>query len=300
MDHLSTDLSSDVEDLLAGREWGRICALAGECQRDLAECADSYGGLFLARPFDPALFGTLAFACAFGGPWLTPDQLRVAARTCLWCFGLDWLVDYVATTPGEVDGIVRRCLAVAGGAAPGPDDELTRFLADIRDDLSAAGTFPALHPIWYDELRRMLTAMARERDWRSAGDARPTFDEYLHNADNLGFSFVYVSHWFLAGEPVPAERVGELRAAGWEVQRVIRLLNDLGTYERDVTWGDLNALMLGVTRSDVSRRVAALTDHCRELIRPLRVEHPKLTVYLSRQIGFNMGFYRIGDYWGTL
>src|SRR2546429_1334909 len=90
------DPSDTRDDLREAREWGRMCALAGDAQRDLADCATRYGGLFAARPFDAGLFATLAFACAYGAPWLSPDGLRLATRTCLWCFGLDWVIDYAA------------------------------------------------------------------------------------------------------------------------------------------------------------------------------------------------------------
>ena len=294
------------DDLREAREWGRLCGLAGHAQRDLAECASRYGSLFVARSFDPALFATLAFACAYGAPWLPPERLRVATRTCLWSFGLDWLVDYAADSRAEVDGVVRACLAVADGSEPAAGDaparfdparcDLTRFLAELRDELAAGPDFAALHPIWREELRRMLEAMAREWDWRHG--TPPTIEQYLANADNLGFSFVFATHLFLTGTPYTAGDMAGLRAAGRAVQRVIRLLNDLGTYERDIAWGDLNALLLGTTRAQVAGRVAALTDRCEDLIRPLRPRHPELTGYLSRQIGFNQGFYRIADYWG--
>jgi len=286
-------------DLREAREWGRLCAVAGHAQRDLADCAGRYRGLFAARPFDPGLFATLAFACAYGAAWLPPDRLRVATRTCLWCFGLDWLVDYKARSRAEVRGVVDACLAVADGGDPAPGDDLARFLADLRDELADRPDFAALRPIWRDELRRMLEAMAREWDWRADPHRpSPTFEEYLANADNLGFSFAFATHLCLTGTAYTALDLAELRAAGRAVQRVIRLLNDLGTYERDVSWGDLNVLLLGNTRAQVSAHVAALTDRCGELIGPLRARHPELTGYLSRQLGFNQGFYRISDYWG--
>jgi hypothetical protein len=289
-----THLSDDRRE---AREWGRMCALAGQAQRDLADCAAGYRGLFAARPFDPGLFATLAFACAYGAPWLPPDGLRVATRTCLWCFGLDWLVDYAAGSRAEVHGVVRACLAVADGGDPAPGDDLARFLADLRGELAGTPDLPALYPVWREELRRMLDAMAREWDWRSEA-AAPTVEEYLANADNLGFSFVFTTHLFLTGDRYTAEEVAELRTAGRAVQRVVRLLNDLGTYDRDVRWGDLNVLLLGVTRADVTARIAVLTDRCDELVGPVRARHPELAGYLSRQLGFNQGFYRFADYWG--
>lgn len=202
-------------------EAGTICARAGHSQREMREWAETYPGLFSAKPFDAALYSTLSLAMAFGGPWFTAEQLRMANKTSLWAFGLDWLVDYVATSPAEVADIARRCLDVAAGGPPVPGDDLTRMLADIRDELASSPAFPELGPIWRDELERMLDGMLTEWRWKS-DKVTPTFEEYLGNADNLGFSFVFAAHWIhVTGQGAVAD-VGPLREAGRAVQRVIR------------------------------------------------------------------------------
>ncbi|MEV7006979.1 terpene synthase family protein [Streptosporangium sp. NPDC051022] len=284
-------------------ECGAICAVAGQSQRGMRSWAAAYPGLFSARPFDDALYSTLSLAMAFSGPRFTAERLQMANKVCLWAFGLDWLIDYVATSAREVDDIVRRCLEVADGASPSEGDDLTLMLAAIRDELAAAPAFPVLGPLWREELRRMLEAMLVEWHWK-AGKVTPTFEEYLGNADNLGFSFAFASHWlYTAGGDVTGDVTGDLgrvTEAYRAVQRVIRLLNDLGTYERDVTWGDLNVLLLGLTRPEVERHVAELAARSRELIAPLRADDPEQADYLERQMDFCAGFYQVTDYWGTL
>jgi hypothetical protein len=89
-------------------------------------------------------------------------------------------------------------------------------------------------------------------------------------------------------------------AAGRQVQLIIRLLNDLGTYDRDVAWGDLNALMLGVSQRVILDKVAGLIDECRTLVGSLRTGVPRVADYLMRLVEFNIGFYQVADYWGTL
>ncbi|MFF5111145.1 terpene synthase family protein [Streptosporangium sp. NPDC000509] len=281
------------------REAGAICARAGRSQRDMREWAETYPGLFSAKPFDAALYSTLSLAMAFGGPWFGAEQLRMANKVSLWAFGLDWLVDYVATSLPEVRAIARRCLDVADGASPVPDDDLTRMLGDIRDELAASPAFPELGPVWRDELERMLDGMLTEWRWKT-DKVTPTYEEYLGNADNLGFSYAFAAHWIHVTGPGAVADVDALREAGWAVQRVIRLLNDLGTYERDVAWGDLNVLLLGAGRAEVEQRIAGLAARSRELIAPLRTTHPELAGYMERQMDFCAGFYQVGDYWGTL
>lgn len=284
---------------LSPAECGRSAAVAGQVGRRMREWAQSYPQLFSAKPFDPTLFTTLALASAFSGPWLTAAELRMANRVCLWCFGLDWRIDYLASSPEQARETARRCLRVADGASPADGDDLTRFLADIRDELRSAAAYPALGGVWRDELARMLDAMIIESEWKHAA-ARPSFEEYLGNADNLGFCFVFTTHWIATAPPGPPGDVPAIRAASRAVQRVVRLLNDLGTYQRDREWGDLNALLLGVGRDEVERRAAALAEEARETIAPLRAAHAELAAYLERQMDFCAGFYGVADYWGTL
>jgi hypothetical protein len=275
--------------------------LAADGQRDLLRCAAAYRDLFPDDPFEPALFSAVPLATAFGAPWCTADQLRMANRTSLWIFAVDWLIDCQADSRDEVQDIVRKCLAVVDSGEPVPGDSLTRFLADIRDELAKASLFATLGSIWRDQLNRMLTAMAREWDWKSArtlhGGTGPTFQEYLANADNYGSSLVNVAHWIVTGDSYPVDHLEELRLASGEVQQVLRLLNDLASYRRELAWRDLNALMLGVDRVEVAERITVLVNRCRASHRRLAADDPTAAVYLDRQIGYSMGFYKMTDYW---
>jgi hypothetical protein len=294
------------DEMLVGVDHGRICALATAGQRDLQNRATAHPELFAANPFDPALFGTIALATAFGAPECTVEQLQVANRMALWVFAVDWLVDYAAKSRKEVEDIVASCLAVAGGAAPTATDPLAHFLAEIRDDLAAAPGFPTYRLLWREEVERMLTAMAREWEWKAvdtagaAGGAGPTVDEYLDNSDNTGLVLVHVSHWLYTGDRECLERLDQLITAGRAAQRVLRLVNDLATVHRDEEWGDLNAIMLIGDRAEVSRQVTVLAERCLELLRPLELTCPQQAGYLARQLGFTTGFYKITDFWGGL
>ncbi|MGN9911655.1 terpene synthase family protein [Phytohabitans sp. LJ34] len=274
--------------------------MAGQTQREMLRWVEAYPSLFSAKPFDATLYSTLSLATAFSGPSLDSGQQRMANAATLWCFALDWQVDYVATSAAEATAIARRCLAVAGGAAPEPDDELGALLAEIRGELAGAEAFAVLDPVWRDELRRMLDGMVREHQWKAPDASRPSFEEYLANADNLGFSFVFVAHWIHAGPPPSVVDIDDVRVASWAVQRVIRLLNDLATYERDVKWGDLNALMLGLDRTDVAQRAHTLAAEARRHLDAVRDRQPALSDYMERQMDFCFGFYGVTDYWGAL
>ncbi len=282
-------------------EQGRVCALAMECLRDLQECAAEHPGLFSAKPFGATVFSGVALANAFGSPGATAAQIRIAARTALWAFAADWLIDYVATSREEIDAVVRGCAAVGDGAEPDPDVPIQALLASLRDELAARPGWAAHHQVWRDHLRRYLLANAREWDWNAArAETLPALDDYLANADNFGSSLVNVSHWIHNGTAGTPGEMELLAAASAEVQRTLRLLNDLATYERDLAWGDLNSLMLGVTREEVDRRIGELVEGCEKLIAPIAAVLPGEADYLRRQIGHSAGYYGMTDYWGTL
>ena len=271
--------------------------MAAQGQRDLQRIADEFPDLFPRRPFDGGVFSTLAMANAFSAPNLDAVALRVVNRASLWAFRLDWLVDYLSTSLSEVEDFAGRCLAVVDGAPPGGDDLLV-LLARLRDDLADRPGFAAGRPAWREELRRMLDAMATEWTWRKGG-VRPSVPSYLDNADNLGSSFVNVSHWLGTG-PVIGAQLSDVLTATRAQQRVIRVVNDLGTYERDVEWGDLNVMLLGPTKAEATDLVRTLTAECADLLVPLRGSEPALADFLGRQLEFCRGFYGVTDYWGEL
>ncbi|GAA4212018.1 terpene synthase family protein [Microbispora amethystogenes] len=300
---MSTAPRLDAGHLASAAASGRACALAARCQRDLQECATAFPELFAARPFDATLYAAVSLANAFGSPEATAERLRVANRTSLWIFAADWLIDHEATSRQEIDDLVRGALAVADDRTPDPDTPLTRFLTVIRDELAASPLFPRLRAAWRGELEGMLSAMTREWEWKSripGGGSMPSFEQYLGNAGNFGSTLVNISHWIHAADPGVVPHLQELTEASDAVQRVLRLLNDLATYERDVTWGDLNALLLGVTRDDVVAHIGILTKECGDRLRSLRSGRPDESAYLERQIGYSTGFYGLADYWGEL
>ncbi|MER7460528.1 terpene synthase family protein [Micromonospora sp. NPDC126480] len=297
---MSAGPGSPVLDQLAqAAEQGRICALAADGQRDLRRTAERYPQLFPAPPFDPALFGSVALAISFGAPECEAEHLRLTNRTVLWGFAVDWLVDHEATSRAEIDSLADACLAVADGAPPAADQPLARLLAEIRDELVTSPGYLPHAPVWRDQVRTVFAAMAREWDWRRSGH-RPSLDDYLRNAANLACTVVNVTHWIRSGDPETLAHLGELVTVSDQVQQVLRLVNDFGTYQRDRRWGDLNALDLVADRAEVEQRLDVLQATARRSIDGLSVSCPEPADYLARQIGFSSGFYRLADYWGDL
>ncbi|MFE9960272.1 terpene synthase family protein [Micromonospora sp. NPDC005299] len=283
------------DPVAAAAEQGRICALAAKGQRDLQRSAARHAELFPGRPFDAALFSSIALAMAFSAPWCTAEELALTNRAVLWGFAVDWQVDHLAASRSEVDRIAKTCLTVVDGAEP--DDPLGRFLAELRDDLAVTPAYAELRGPWRDAMARTLEAMAREWEWKQAD--HPTLADYLANADNLAATVVNVAHWIHTGDDETHRELPRLIAVSDEVQRALRLVNDLGTHRRDREWGDLNALMLVDDPAEIERRLAEQVDHCRSLLADLAPACPRQADFLARQLGFTSGFYRLTDFWGA-
>lgn len=213
--------------------------------------------------FDADLYGAICLTTAFSSPWVGVERLKMGNRCALWVLGVGRIVEHTAGSRAEVEELMGEILAVADGGPPRA--AVTRFLADLRDELDTVAGFRAVRGTWRDQLARMLAAMARAWSWRDAG-AVPSLERYLDNADACGSSFVDLSHWIYAGDAWARRNLAELRAASEQVQRYLHLLGDLASYRRDVSWGDLNVLDLGVTHAEVAGRMAELAREAGELI----------------------------------
>jgi hypothetical protein len=271
---------------------GRACALAAECGRDLRRCAQMYFGLFPSSAFDSEFYNTLTLGMAFSAPWANADRLKVVNRTALWVLAVDRLVKHTATTREQVNRLTSECLSVADGAVP--QSSVTRFLADLRDELAMVKEFGDLRWLWRDQLARMLAGMARAWVWRDT-QATPTLGRYLDNADGRGSCFVDLSHWIYTGDDWVKGHLEDLRGVSRQVQRYLHLLGDVASYRLDMSWGDLNVLAIGVSGTEVTEAMAELTREAAVLIEPLRERSPRTAAYLRRRIGFNAGFTGISD-----
>jgi Terpene synthase family 2, C-terminal metal binding len=283
------------DPVLTAPECGRACAVAAAGQRELRRHAAGYPDLFPDRLFGGAFFATLALAGAFTAPSCDPVALGATNLAGLFVFALDWQVEVQTSEAALATDVVDPVLAVAGGAVPAKDTSLSRLLTELRGQVRTAPGYP----LWRAALVATATAMVREWRWRSGSDEPPrTLPGYLDNADSTGFLFVYATHW-IATDPYCPEHVAGLRAAGLAAQRILRLVNDLGTAARERSIGDVNALTLGATPDAVAANVRGLLDGYRRLAEPVRDHHAHLAAFLDRQIGFNEGLYQLGDYWSV-
>ncbi len=284
-----------VGTTLSARECGRACAAAATGQRELRRHAAGYPDLFADKLFDGAFFATLALAGAFTAPSADPVALQATNLAGLFVFALDWQVEHQTSDAALATDVVDPVLAVARGTVPAKDTSLSRLLGDLRVRVATAPGYP----LWREAVVATATAMVREWRWRGGIERPPrTLSGYLTNADSTGFVLVYATHW-IATEPYCPRHLPGLRAAGLAAQRILRLVNDLGTAGRERATGDVNALALGATPETVTGYLDGLRDGYRRLVDPVRGHHPYLAAFLDRQIGFNEGLYQLGDYWSA-
>jgi Terpene synthase family 2, C-terminal metal binding len=287
--------SVDSADLLAVGEAGRICAAATAAARDLRAWASGYGDFFVSSAFGPS---TLTFA--FASPWLSADDLRVSNRVCAWDIAVDRQIDCYATSHDEIVEIINRCEAISRGDTPAPNDLLARSLADIRDELIRSRLWPHLGQLWADTLSNTLQAELREWDAAKAfnGATLPTMKEYIEDADNFQSRFINIAHWIVteAEEAEILAHLDVLLEALAARQIALRLANDLCGHEREKSYADLNAFVIGADADLIASTLAEYRDRCHDLLRPLVSASIRPAIALLRSMEFALHFYEVLDY----
>ena len=290
-------------------EQGRICALATHCARDLQDRAAAHPELFSAKPFDATLFNAVSLANAFGSPDDPHTALRIANRTSLWIFALDWLIDYRAKKREDVEALVARCTAAVTDGTPdgdGQDGEgaaLARFLVEIRDLLATAPAFAAHRDVWLDELRRMLEAMALEWEWKASRAETGASTRRSTTTSPTPTTSARRSSTPGTGSSPPARPPSTTSTRCW--RRAVRCSGCSGSSTTSPVQAGRH---LGRPERDAARRRRG---HRQGEDRPARGELPEAAasparpmsreaVYLERQIGYSVGFYGGADYWGDL
>ena len=174
-----------------------------------------------------------------------------------------------------------------------PDDGVgTRLVAAIRDGLRSSAHADAWGPAWVAEIRRYLTGMRLELQWRSG--AKPSIDEYLSNHDSVGLRFAFAT-LLVVDDAAPDDwrpGPGTLSEAADATALAIRLANDLAGAARERAYGDVNVLTLGMASEQVGDRIRRETERCRQLYAAVPPVHQRRVSYLARVSGSNLGVLR--------
>jgi hypothetical protein len=278
---------------------GMLCASAIACLRHIEDYPTRYWRLFPPEGFPSTVFSATAMVTAFTSPGTPPAQLRVAVRSAIWVFAADWLVDHVAQSTQDIRMLAEDCLdAVAPAPSTQGRSDLAQLLREqVYDEIATASAFPAVQDLWRTELRRYWASCQHEWEWGRLGrGAAATLDDYLADTDNFGSMVVNLSHWITQ---IPAHRtdcIPLLLDVSRIVQRILRLLNDLATHHREHGTGDVNAILLGFTPSEVNDRITTLIDEFDTAVAVHDSCCPEQAQYLRRQTHWCRGFYSATDF----
>jgi len=193
----------------------------------------------------------LSLSVAAGAPFTSVEALISTARLSLWVFTLDDLFDEERVPQVELAKRANRYRALAHEEIQPPSgDSLATALCELRDDLATYPLFASLGTEWADALCGTIHGMTREYQWRSAYRddgpvSLPTYDEYV----SIGrYSIGGPPHIWAAllttDDDSTPKHLDHLRAMEQIASTCIRLANDLQSYQKEVTEGKINALVI--------------------------------------------------------
>jgi hypothetical protein len=191
----------------------------------------------------------LSLSVAAGAPFTSVEALISTARLSLWVFTLDDLFDEERVPQTELMKRAQRYRSLAHKEIPCPNgDSLATALCELRDDLASYPLFSSLGKEWADALCGTIEGMTREYQWRSAfrhDGALPAYEEYVQ----IGrYSIGGPPHMWAAlittDDDSTPHHLDHLRAMEQLASTCIRLANDLQSYQKEVTEGKINALVI--------------------------------------------------------
>lgn len=196
----------------------------------------------------------LSLSVAAAAPFSSAKALVTMARMSLWVFTIDDLFDEEIVPFAELRRRVARYNEILAGVSADPKrerDTLVLALQDIRDDLSGYEHWLALRDEWAAAVSGTLDAMMREHDWRTLyRDARPdaqlpSFDAYIeHGLYSIGGPAHIWTTLIAIGDPSTLDHLPRLRAMERAASACIRLANDLQSYEKEMSEGKINSIVI--------------------------------------------------------
>ena len=224
----------------------RVFDLTARSARELHRWATGYPLIRRVRVWP------LCLSIAASMPFATIRPIVTIARMNLWGFSIDDLFDEEIVPMAELQRRVARYREVLAGARVDPlgeRDTLVLALQDIRDDLQTYALFGALRERWAEAVTGLLDGMVGEHVWRieqqSGITPAPTYDTYLaHSLRSIG---VAVHAWTLLialDDHSALAHLEQLEQMAGSAALVIRMANDLQSYEREMTEGKINSITI--------------------------------------------------------
>ena len=128
-----------------------------------------------------------------------------------------------------------------------PDDEIARYIWTLTNRLRAYPAFSAFADLYFQCLANMLEGMVQE--FRLRGDPTLNLDNYMESArmstgSNLGLTAALI----ILGDTGLAAQRDRIDVVYDIVASIVRYANDIRTYERELSEGNITSLQLAAKK----------------------------------------------------
>ncbi len=243
----------------------------------------------------------MAISAATIAPWRSVTQLRAVARMYVWTYALDDHVEAITSLP-ELDDLFTRCLDVVRTNQSDTSHPILTALSSCQQDLNAQPLYPKLAELWAAKFASDLQAV--RYDWRvSRGEIdRTDFQDYLDHASSVTLWMNHFPLWATSEDSALLDQLDPLATALDDLTIVVRLANDLATFDRESRTGDNNALMYpGVTQDQVRAELAHRANDATRRLSIMVDDGFAPAIELIRLLEWSTVFYSCGDFrgWGS-
>ena len=226
-------------------EQRRIASLTVEAAELLTEWSASFSAV------RPVRILPICLSVAAAAPFADLQAIVDTARVSVWIFALDDLFDEGQFSPAELalkaEHYERILLERPVRAA---DDELATILRQVKASLAEHSLYGQLGTEWAQALNGTIQAMRQENEWAAAFQqnqlaAMPNYDEYLDcGRRSVGGPPHMWAAILTTNDSTAAQQRAFLGRMVDQSAAIIRLANDLQTYERELAEGKLNSLQI--------------------------------------------------------
>lgn len=236
---------------LTEREWQSLELNLDRVVRDALSWCETY-------PFlNPSIVVPSAVWLMVQAPGFPPRSTAALVKGTLWAIALDDMFDKELLPEKDLLQVVLECQTVACQRSPlaAQTSQYAKVLADLKTDLSSYPLWPDLEPYWVASLVRMLDGMVYEYSFQQSlrqGSpllAPPPTELYLHFGT---YTSLVPMQWtaavVLAGDYSVLPVLPGLMALIQQCGLVLRLINDLWTFPRELEEQTTNSLLLEKSR----------------------------------------------------
>jgi hypothetical protein len=243
-------------------EQHRIASLTVEAAELLTAWSAAY------RIVRPVRILPICLSVAAAAPFADLQAIVDTARVSVWIFALDDVFDEGQCTQAE---LATRAMLYEGilldRPTPAEDDELAVMLRQVKAGLAGHPLYAPLGTEWALALNGTIRAMLQENEWREAFQQQmltrlPDYDAYLAcGRQSVGGP---PHMWAAILTTNDSTAIQQRDYLAWMVEQssaIIRLANDLQTYERELREGKLNSLQILCQSPQCDRLPAGATIH---------------------------------------